>query len=126
MQSILGNNGWIGRWLYEAFRVTLIFTWQGTVIASALVSLPLSYKAARAAFEDVDHNLDKTGKANGVKDIACAKRGGIPILEIVKSIWLCKRVGNCRAGIEANISILKRPFGRPPVHLEIAYALCMT
>ncbi len=53
----------------------------------------------------------KAGKANGIKDIAFAKRRGISILEMVKSTWVYKKLRNFRAGIEANISVLKRAFG---------------
>ncbi len=53
----------------------------------------------------------KTGKANGIRDIAFAKRKGISILEMVKSTWVYKKLRNFRAGIEANISVLKRAFG---------------
>jgi len=53
----------------------------------------------------------KAGKANGIKDIAFAKRKGISILEMVKSSWVYKRLRNFRAGIEGNISVLKRAFG---------------
>jgi transposase, IS5 family len=53
----------------------------------------------------------KAGKANGIKDIAFAKRRGISILDMVKSTWVYKKLRNFRAGIEANISVLKRAFG---------------
>jgi transposase, IS5 family len=53
----------------------------------------------------------KAGKANGINDIAFAKRRGISIVEMVKSTWVYKKLRNFRAGIEANISVLKRAFG---------------
>ena len=53
----------------------------------------------------------KAGKAYGIKDIAFAKRRGISVLEMVKSTWVYKKLRNFRAGIEANISVLKRAFG---------------
>jgi len=65
---LIGRNGWIGRWLYEVFGITLIFTWQGAVIASAVVAFPLVYKAARAAFEDVDHDLEKAARTLGLSE----------------------------------------------------------
>lgn len=51
---VIGRNGVIGQYLDRWFGINLMFTWQGAVIAAALVSLPLIYKAARAAFEEVD------------------------------------------------------------------------
>src|ERR1700756_4635135 len=38
---VLGRNGVIGTWLLEHFGVSLIFTWQGAVIAAAIAAFPL-------------------------------------------------------------------------------------
>ena len=46
-----------------------------------------------------------------VKDVAFAKRRSLVVLDMVKSSWVYKRLKNFRAGIEANISTLKRAFG---------------
>jgi len=53
----------------------------------------------------------RAGKSNGIKDIAFAKRRGISVVDMVKSTWVYKKLRNFRAGIEANISVLKRAFG---------------
>jgi transposase, IS5 family len=50
-------------------------------------------------------------KEKGVKDVSFAKRKGISVLDMVKSNWVYKQLRNFRAGIEANISTLKRAFG---------------
>ena len=50
-------------------------------------------------------------KENGVRDMSFSKRKGLSVLEMVKSNWVYKRLKNFRAGIEANISTLKRAFG---------------
>ena len=55
-------------------------------------------------------NLEE-GKKRGVKDVAFAKRKGLSVLDMVKSNWVYKQLKNFRAGIEANISRLKRSFG---------------
>jgi IS5 family transposase len=55
-------------------------------------------------------NLDEI-KAAGVKDVAFSKRRGMEIGAMVKSTWVYKRLRNFRAGIEGNISFLKRIFG---------------
>ena len=54
---LLGRKGWLGHFLYETFGISLMFTWQGAVVAAAVVSFPLIFKSARASFESVDHNL---------------------------------------------------------------------
>jgi IS5 family transposase len=50
-------------------------------------------------------------KADGVQDVAFSKSLGMEIEAMVKSSWVYKRLRNFRAGIEGNISFLKRIFG---------------
>ena len=50
-------------------------------------------------------------KAAGVKDVAFSKSLGMEIGAMVKSSWVYKRLRDFRAGIEGNISFLKRIFG---------------
>jgi IS5 family transposase len=50
-------------------------------------------------------------KQLGVKDAAFARRGAIKVTEMVKSDWVYRSLRNFRAGIEGNISFLKRTFG---------------
>ena len=75
---LMGRNGWIGRWLYEAFGVTLMFTWQGAVLASTVVSLPLVFKAARS-FESVDPNLEKAARTLGLSETGIFFRVSFPL-----------------------------------------------
>ena len=37
---LIGRQGWLGHWLQEIWGISLIFTWQGAVLAAAVVSLP--------------------------------------------------------------------------------------
>jgi IS5 family transposase len=53
----------------------------------------------------------RDAKRRGIKDVAFAKRKGLSVLDMVKSSWVYKQLKNFRAGIEANISRLKRSFG---------------
>jgi IS5 family transposase len=50
-------------------------------------------------------------KATGVRDVAFSKSLGLEIGAMVKSSWVYKRLRDFRAGIEGNISFLKRIFG---------------
>jgi len=50
-------------------------------------------------------------KDQQVKDVVFAKRRGLAVLDMAKSNWVYKRLKSFRAGIEANISTLKRRFG---------------
>lgn len=65
--------------------------------------------AADGGFASLE-NLHQA-KGMGVKDVAFAKKRGLSVLEMVKSNWVYKKLKNFRAGIEANISWLKRSFG---------------
>ncbi len=55
-------------------------------------------------------NLD-FAKEHQVKDAVFSKRRGLGVLDMAKSNWVYKKLKNFRAGIEANISTLKRRFG---------------
>jgi transposase, IS5 family len=50
-------------------------------------------------------------KALGVRDAAFHKKCGLSVVDMVKSHWVYRKLKNFRAGIEANISTLKRTFG---------------
>ncbi len=76
---LVGRKGVIGRWLDETFGITLIFTWQGAVIAAAIVAFPLVFKAARAAFESVDTNLEKAARSLGYSELKVFVRITLPL-----------------------------------------------
>lgn len=50
-------------------------------------------------------------KELGVQDVAFSKRRGLAVADMVKSDWVYRRLKRFRAGIESNISLLKRCFG---------------
>lgn len=70
---------------------------------------PPRQTAADGGFASLD-NLNRA-KQMGVKDVSFSKKRGLSVLEMVKSHWVYKKLKNFRAGIEANISRLKRVFG---------------
>jgi IS5 family transposase len=53
----------------------------------------------------------RRAKAMGVHDVAFHKKRGLSVDNMVKSRWVYRRLRNFRAGIEANISCLKRAYG---------------
>jgi molybdate transport system permease protein len=75
----IGNRGWLGHWLKTTFGISLIFTWQGAALASAVVSLPLIYKTARAAFEGVDPNLENAARTLGASELKVFFRVSLPL-----------------------------------------------
>ncbi len=50
-------------------------------------------------------------KARGVQDMAFHKKAGLRIEDMVRSRWVYRKLRNFRAGIEADISCLKRAYG---------------
>ncbi len=76
---VIGKRGWLGRWLDEQFGINLIFTWQGAVIAATIVAFPLVLKASRAAFENVDPQLEKAARVLGLGEAAVFFRVTLPM-----------------------------------------------
>ena len=76
---LVGRHGALGRWLYDSFGIQLIFTWQGAVIAAAVVALPLVLKGARAAFEAVDVQLEQAARVLGLPPMAVFLRVSLPL-----------------------------------------------
>src|SRR6516225_7397203 len=56
------------------------------------------------------NNLSQA-KALGVHDMAFHKKVGLRIEDMVKSSWVYRKLRNFRAGIESDISCLKRAYG---------------
>lgn len=76
---ILGRKGVVGAWLQDHFGITLIFTWQGAVIAATVVAFPLVFKSARAAFEAVDTQLEQAARVLGVGEVGVFLRVTVPL-----------------------------------------------
>lgn len=76
---LIGSQGPIGAWLLQHFGIRLIFNWQAAVIAAAIVSFPLVFKAARAAFETVDPQLEDAARMAGISEWAVALRVSLPL-----------------------------------------------
>lgn len=66
---LLGKQGWIGRYLYEYFGISLAFTWVGAVIASAVMAFPLLVRAARQGIAQVDRHLEIAAQTLGAHPI---------------------------------------------------------
>ena len=76
---VVGRNGVLGRYLDQWFGINLMFTWQGAVLAAALVSLPLIYQAARAAFEDADKRMADAARTLGAGEWEVFLRITLPL-----------------------------------------------
>ena len=76
---LIGRRGPLGAWLDETFGISLVFTWQGAVIAAAVVAFPFVCKSARAAFEGVDVNLEDAARVLGLGPMAVFLRVTLPL-----------------------------------------------
>ena len=76
---LLGRRGVLGAWLLETFGITLMFTWQGAVAASAVVAFPLVYKSARAALESVPKNCENAARTLGAGETEVFLRVSLPL-----------------------------------------------
>ncbi|MNQ02068.1 Molybdenum transport system permease protein ModB [compost metagenome] len=75
---LLGRRGIIGETLAK-WNIELVFTWQGAVIAAAIVAFPLVFKSARAAFENVDAQLENAARVLGVSEVGVFFRVTLPL-----------------------------------------------
>jgi molybdate transport system permease protein len=64
---IFGKNSSLGKVLLK-MGINVIFTWQGAVIASVIISFPVMYRTLRGAFEQVDKNLIHAGMTLGLSE----------------------------------------------------------
>ncbi|MDD2219733.1 MAG: molybdate ABC transporter permease subunit [Desulfoplanes sp.] len=76
---IIGRNGVLGAWLKETWGISLMFTWQGAVLAASVVAFPLVFTSARAALEGVDHDLENAARTLGVSEAGVFFRVSFPL-----------------------------------------------
>lgn len=65
---LVGRNGPIGRFL-NSLDIQILFTATAAVIASAVVSFPLMYQSARAAFLAIDRGLEDVARTLGAHEL---------------------------------------------------------
>jgi molybdate transport system permease protein len=76
---VIGRRGWLGAWLHQELGIDLIFTWQGAVIAAAVVAFPFVCKSARAAFETIDVAVEQAARVLGLGAAATFFRVTLPL-----------------------------------------------
>jgi len=76
---VIGSQGVVGAWLLQNFGIRLIFTWQAAVIAATIVAFPLVFKAARAAFENVDPQWEDAARTLGLGEWGIFLRVSLPL-----------------------------------------------
>lgn len=61
----LGRQGFIGKWLYQQFDISLAFSWRGAVLATALMSFPLMVRSIRLSISNIDVKLEQASRSLG-------------------------------------------------------------
>lgn len=65
----ISPNSQLGRWLLETFNTRLVMVWYSGIFAAIIVSMPLMYRTARAAFESFDETLIFSAKTLGLSNL---------------------------------------------------------
>lgn len=75
---IFGKNSLIGQF-FSQFGFSFVFSWQGAVIASTVVSFPLMYRTVRGALEQIDPEYLYAARTLGMTEGKIFRRIIIPI-----------------------------------------------
>src|SRR5579883_834732 len=62
---LFGHNGAIGRWLYETFGLSLVFTTRGAILATMVMTLPLLVRQIRLGLDSIDPGLEVAAQTLG-------------------------------------------------------------
>lgn len=62
---LFGRNGPIGKLLLDVFNFQIVFTWYAVILAAVVVSFPLMYQSATAAFKQYDQNIENAALTMG-------------------------------------------------------------
>jgi molybdate transport system permease protein len=62
---VMGSRGWVGQYLHRELGYSIIFRFEGAVLAAAVVALPMLYLPAKAAFAAIDPELEDIARLLG-------------------------------------------------------------
>ena len=63
-----GNNRFLGQLIYQLTGIKIAFSWMATVLAAAVISLPLMYRSARGALSQVDKGMLEAARSLGMTE----------------------------------------------------------
>ena len=63
-----GNNRFLGQLIYQMTGIKIAFSWLATVLAAAVISLPLMYRRARGALSQVDKGMLEAARSLGMTE----------------------------------------------------------
>lgn len=62
-----GRDGFLGE-LLAGMGISVLFTWEGAVIAAVAVSFPIMYRTVRGAFQQIDKNITDVARTLGMSE----------------------------------------------------------
>lgn len=77
--TTLGAQGWVGQWLHQTFGYSLIFRFEGAVLAAAIVALPMVYMPSKAGFASVDRELEDIARLMGANRLQMLWHVSLPL-----------------------------------------------
>jgi molybdate transport system permease protein len=88
---LFGREGPLGRWLEQSFGIALPFTWQGAVLAAAVMAFPLLVQPVRVAFRLVDERLEHAAATLGATPFDAFRSVALPLAlpGVLAGIVLC-------------------------------------
>lgn len=75
---LFGKNSPLGSWMMDR-GFSVLFTWQGAVIAATVVAFPIMYRTTRGALEQVDANLIYAARTLGMSELTIFRRVMLPV-----------------------------------------------
>lgn len=63
-----GNNRFLGQLIYQMTGIKIAFSWLATMLAAAVISLPLMYRSARGALSQVDKGMLEAARSLGMTE----------------------------------------------------------
>ena len=63
-----GNNRFLGQLIYQLTGIKIAFSWLATVLAAAVILLPLMYRSARGALSQVDKGMLEAARSLGMTE----------------------------------------------------------
>ncbi len=76
---LLGTQSWLGAWLKRSFDYPFLFRTEAAVIAATVVSLPLLYLPAKAAFATVERELEEISRLMGANRLQIFWHVSLPL-----------------------------------------------
>jgi len=76
---VFGAHGLIGSTLRRVFGYSIVFSWHGAVVASTIVALPLLYLPAKAAFANIEREMEDLSRVMGANGLQIFWHVSLPL-----------------------------------------------